>query len=83
MGCNCKKVRTLEDDYGVKEDETLLGRLYRYMWRVIIFLLLSAIVIITLPILCFVFIYKMVFSNNMSFVLPKFLRNKIKVTDNG
>ena len=56
MGCNCKKVRTLEDDYGVKEDETLLGRLYRYMWRVIIFLLLSAIVIITLPILCFVFI---------------------------
>jgi hypothetical protein len=37
MACNCKKKMVLEDTYGKIEEENFFQRLYRKMWRVVMF----------------------------------------------
>ena len=78
MACNCKKKMVLEDTYGTKEDETFLWKLNRYMWRVIMFVLLLAMSCILVPILVFSIIYQMVFKKEIRIVLPKYLGKFLK-----
>ena len=73
MACNCKRANKLQDDYGVKEDETLSGKAYRYLWKVIIALLMLAFSIVIVPIVIVMAMYNIVFGNGKPIVLPKFL----------
>lgn len=78
MACNCKKKRILEDNYGIKDDETFLWKLNRYVWRVIMFAISIALACILTPILVFTIVYKMVFKNEIRITLPKYLGKFLK-----
>lgn len=78
MACNCKKKRVLEDTYGTPEDENIFQKLNRYIWRVIMFLLLLVLSCILVPVLIFSIVYQMVFKKDIKIVLPKFLGKYMK-----
>ena len=78
MACNCKKKIVLEDTYGEIENENLFQRLYRYMWRLIIFPIILLLACIIVPILIFSIVYQMVFKKNIKIVPPKFLGKYMK-----
>ena len=78
MACNCKKKMVLEDRIGTKEEETLLWKLNRYMWRGIMFVITLLLACILVPILVFLIVYKMIFKNEINIVLPKFLGKFLK-----
>lgn len=73
MACACKRSRTLEDDFGVREDEGLVTRLLRYIMKVVMFVILVVISLVMIPILFFVVIYKASFTRDMTIRLPDFL----------
>lgn len=78
MACNCKRQMVLEDVYGTRENETLLWKLNRYMWRGIMFPILIILACILVPVLVFIIVYKMVFNTEINIVLPKFLGKFLK-----
>lgn len=78
MACNCKKKMVLEEKYGTKEEESLLWKLNRYIWRVIMFVIMIALAFIIVPVMIFLVIYKMVFKTEINIVLPKFLGKFLK-----
>ena len=78
MACNCKKKIVLEDTYGEIENENLFQRLYRYMWRLIMFPIILLLACIIVPILIFSIVYQMVFKKNIEIVPPKFLGKYMK-----
>ena len=57
MACNCKKKIALEDTYGEIENENLFQRLYRYMWRLIMFPIILLLACIIVPILIFSIVF--------------------------
>lgn len=73
MGCNCKKKIVLEDTYGTKEEESMLGKANRYLWKVILFIVFVALACLLIPILVFVIIFQLCFKKEPKIVLPKFL----------
>lgn len=78
MGCNCKKTRSFEEKHGVAEEETLLGKFNRRFIRTILFIIAIAFVIVLLPIIMFVAIYKICFGNDNRITLPKFMRKYLE-----
>lgn len=78
MGCNCKKKMVLDEAYGVVGNENLLQRLYRYLWRLIMFPIILVLACIIVPILIFSITYQMVFKKNIKIVPPKFLGKYMK-----
>lgn len=78
MGCNCKKKIALEDEYGVKEEETLFGKTIRILMKTFTHLLLIVLTLVTVPVVTLMIIYTIVFKKNNRLVLPKFLGKYLK-----
>lgn len=78
MACNCKKKMVLEEKYGTKEEESILSKVNRYIWKCIMFVLVIVLACIVVPVLIFVIIYKMIFKPEINIVLPKFLGKYLK-----
>lgn len=78
MSCNCKKKMALEDNYGILEEESILGKINRYFWKTIIFLTFIGLSVIVIPILIFVAIYQICFKERPKIVLPEFLGKYMK-----
>lgn len=81
MSCSCKKVKKLEDKYGVEEKETLLDKSSRVFFKIGIFLIAVAIGLILIPIILVVGLFKTFFMKKKSINIPKFLKNYIKSID--
>ena len=73
MACNCKKVNDLQDKYGVPSEESAFGKSQRYIYKIMIFALAILMMIVVTPVIVVTAIYKMVFKNNETIVLPEFL----------
>ena len=78
MGCNCKKKIALEDEYGVKEREGIIGKSVRFLLKIAMFLILVALSVIVVPIMIFVIIYKLTLGKSTRIILPKFLGKYLK-----
>jgi hypothetical protein len=78
MACNCKKKIELENKYGTDENEDLFTKTYRYTFKAMIFALVVLIAIVVTPAVILVAIYKVIFKNNESIILPKFLSKYLK-----
>lgn len=78
MACNCKKKMVLEDTYGIREEETVFGKINRYVWKVIMLVILLAMALILVPILVLSIVYQMVFKKQIKITLPKFLGKYMK-----
>lgn len=78
MACNCKKKIEFENKYGVDEKEDLFTKTYRYTFKAMIFALVVLIAMIVTPAIILVAIYKVIFKNNESIVLPEFLSKYLK-----
>ena len=71
MGCNCKKIKKIQDKYGQKEQESILGKGYRYMMKLLTFPIVLGIGIVLVPFLLIFLICKIFFGNmDKPFVLP-------------
>jgi hypothetical protein len=68
----------LEDAYGIREEESLLGKANRYLWKVVLFIVFVLLACILIPILIFVIIYQMCFNQKMKIVVPNFLKRYLK-----
>ena len=74
MACNCKKKIALEEKYGIMEEESLFGKVYRYSFRIFLFVLLLLLSVIIVPILVVIIIYQFIFKGEEKIiVLPHFL----------
>ena len=78
MACNCKKKIELENKYGEDENEDLFTKTYRYTFKAMIFALVVLIALIVTPAIILVAIYKVIFKNNESIILPNFLSIYLK-----
>lgn len=78
MGCNCKKVRKLEEKHGTKEEETIFRKIFRFFYKIFLFLLLIILSIFIVPILIITIIYQVAFHGQGKIVLPKFLGKYLK-----
>lgn len=78
MACNCKKKIEIETKYGEPMEQTWFSKMYVLGTKVVVFLIVLSIVIVLVPILIVVSIYKMFFSKNKAIVLPKFLSKYLR-----
>ena len=78
MACNCKKRNEIEERYGVKEEESFIGKIYRQLWKVIFFVITIMLAIVITPIMILVIIYKIFFGKGKPIMLPKQLSKYLK-----
>jgi hypothetical protein len=78
MGCNCKRVKSFEEKYGVPEYETVNAKIYRNFLRVVLFAIAVVLAIVLTPVLIFVTIYKLTFGKDNKITLPKFMRKYLE-----
>ena len=74
MGCNCKKINRFADAYGVKEEESLFGKINRLFYRTILFVITILLSIVVIPCVIFVAIYRIFWGKDNKITLPKFMR---------
>lgn len=72
MACACKN-KKMEKKYGIKEEESLLSKITRYFFKVIMFIIFVGLAIIVTPIMVIALIYNAFFKHNKPFILPEFL----------
>jgi hypothetical protein len=73
MACNCKKTNEFQDKYGKPEEESAFQKSQRYIYKIMIFAVAVLLAIVVTPVIVMTAIYKMIFKNNESIVLPEFL----------
>ena len=73
MGCGCKKKKAIEDKYGKKVNETILGKVVRFGLKILLFVITVLLAIVTIPIVLMVVIFNIFFRHNAGIVMPKFL----------
>ena len=78
MACNCKKTNDLQDKYGEQVEESAFEKSQRYIFKIMIFALVILMMIVVTPVIVVTAIYKMVFKNNETIVLPEFLSKYMK-----
>ena len=81
MSCSCKKVKKLEDKYGVKQKETLLDKSVRISLKIGIFLITVIMGLVLVPIILVVGLFKTFFMKNKRITIPKFLTKYKKSID--
>ena len=73
MACNCKKTNEFQDKYGKPEEESAFDKSQRYIYKIMIFAVAILIAMVVTPVIVMTAVYKMIFKNNESIVLPEFL----------
>lgn len=77
MGCNCKKSVELEKKYGVNEEENLITKITRWLFKMVVFIIAMFLAVLVTPIMILVVLYKMFFAKHREIILPKSLRKFI------
>ena len=77
MACSCKRVASFEEQHGIEEEETLLGKMTRNTFRVVFFLITIGLLVILVPIVLFAAIYNIFFGDN-KITLPRFMRKYLQ-----
>lgn len=78
MACNCKKANKFQDKYGEPQEENAFEKSQRYIYKIMIFALAILIAVVVTPVIVLTAVYKIVFKNNESIILPKFLSKYMK-----
>ena len=73
MACNCKRARKFEEKNGVPQEETLLMKGTRYMFKIFFVIVAILLGIVIVPYILFYSIYAIFFGDN-KITLPLFLR---------
>jgi hypothetical protein len=77
MGCNCKKANNLLDKYGVEQEESILSKVNRTAWKLIVILIGFVLGIVLVPIVVVMAIYYQVFLGK-PIKMPKWVVKYIK-----
>ena len=78
MACNCKKSIKIEEKYGVKEEESLIVKINRWIFKLIVFVITLMLAIVATPIMILIVIYKLFFAKHKEIILPKKLQKFLK-----
>lgn len=73
MACSCKRARNFEEKNGVPQEETLLMKATRYMFKLFFVIVAFMLGIVIVPYILFYSIYAIFFGDN-KITLPLFLR---------
>lgn len=78
MACNCKKKRDIEAKYGEPIEETWFDKTYKYLAKILFFLMLLCLTIVLVPVVIVIAMYELAFSKNPSINLPKLIGKLVK-----
>lgn len=77
MSCNCKSKVSIKSD-GAQQEETILSTIVRYLMKVVMTVIVLLVTLVVTPIVMCTFVYKVLFTNDMTFNLPKFMGKYMK-----
>ena len=78
MACNCKRKGEIEDKYGVKEEETILHKGFRYLMKLIMTVIVIGLAVVVTPLMIFYVIFTILFKKDKVMILPKWLGKYLK-----
>ena len=76
MSCNCKRKIELEEKYGTEEEETIIEKITRILFKIGLFLILLMSLAVIVPIFLIKIFYMIIFTNNRTVWIPNFLKKK-------
>ena len=71
MGCNCKRIKAIQDKYGIKLPETYLNKIYRGVWKVGVLVFGAVAGIILVPVVISILIFNQLFRGGKGITIPK------------
>ena len=74
MGCNCKKINSFEEKFGVAEEESLLAKFNRLFYKMLLFTITIALSVVVIPCIVLASIYKIFWGKDNKLILPRFMR---------
>lgn len=77
MSCNCKRKIELEEKYGTEEEETIIEKITRILFKIGLFLILLMSLTVIVPIFLIKIFYMIIFTNNRTVWIPNFLKKNI------
>ncbi len=77
MSCDCKRAKNFEEKYGIKQEESILTKVFRKCFMIFFFIVAVLLAIVIVPYLIFYSIYAIFFGDN-KITLPKFLRKYLE-----
>lgn len=78
MSCNCKNKARIESENGTKQEESISSTLGRYVMMVVMTVIVVLVALIVTPIIMCTFVYKVIFTKDMTITLPKFMGKYMK-----
>ena len=78
MSCNCKRKIELEEKYGTEEEETIIEKITRILFKIGLFLILFMSLAFIVPIFLIKIFYMIIFTNNRTVWIPDFLKKHLK-----
>lgn len=78
MACNCKRKAEIEDKYGVKEDEAILHKGFRYLMKFVMSLIVIGLAVVITPLMILYVIFVILFKKDKVMILPKWLGKYLK-----
>ena len=76
MSCNCKRKIELEEKYGTEEEETIIEKITRILFKIGLFLILFMSLTVIVPIFLIKIFYMIIFTNNRTVWIPNFFKKK-------
>lgn len=77
MSCNCKRKIELEEKYGTEEEETIIEKITRILFKIGLFLILFMSLAVIVPIFLIKIFYMIIFTNNRTVWIPNFLKKHL------
>lgn len=78
MSCNCKRKIELEEKYGTEEEETIIEKITRILFKIGLFLILLMSLVVIVPIFLIKIFYMIIFTNNRTVWIPNFLKKTFR-----
>lgn len=78
MSCNCKRKIELEEKYGTEEEETIIEKITRILFKIGLFLILFMSLVVIVPIFLIKIFYMIIFTNNRTVWIPNFLKKTFR-----
>lgn len=78
MSCNCKRKIELEEKYGTEEEETIIEKITRILFKIGLFLILFMSLVVIVPIFLIKIFYMIIFTNNRTVWIPDFLKKTFR-----
>ena len=78
MSCNCKRKIELEEKYGTEEEETIIEKITRILFKIGLFLILFMSLTVIVPIFLIKIFYMIIFNNNRTVWILNFLKKTFR-----